>query len=64
MPGKEFGRSDDRRTLPRADRDRDHVLCDDLPEADTGIEAVRDHVDQGVVQDDFELHLRILLHEV
>ena len=50
--GREIGRrADDSHPDVRPDADRDHVLLYDVPEADAGIDAVRDDIGQGIVDD-------------
>ena len=57
------GRADHREAMPRADRGRDHVGGDGLAETHAGIEASRDHVDQGVVDHDLDADVGIVLEK-
>jgi hypothetical protein len=53
------GGADDGEALRRPDGDRHHVALDTLAQADAGIEAGGHDVDQTVVGDDLQLHLRV-----
>ncbi len=58
-PAEVGRRADHGEALPWPERHRDHVLRHDFGEADAGVEAISDDVDQAPLGDDVDLHLRV-----